>query len=101
MTEATEKKHGVAPDAPSPGGDVWCICGRDMEWVDCFECHGEGGEDGEALMELDPLWYQPDDWRTCGSCYGKGGWWMCMREFAPPRRQSRERAKIYDGRPGP
>jgi hypothetical protein len=52
-------------------------CGEEMEWQDCWDCGGEGGRDGEDLMMEDPLWYGPDDFETCSSCLGKGGYWIC------------------------
>lgn len=54
-----------------------CQC-CDTEWVECWDCGGEGGQDGEELMMEDPLWYGPDDFRRCSTCKGKGGWSECI-----------------------
>lgn len=54
------------------------ICGAPMEWVDCWNCGGEGGRDGDDLMEEDPMWYDEDDWEDCDICRGKGGYWECI-----------------------
>lgn len=47
--------------------------------VTYWQCGGKGGEDGDDLMEIDPLWYGPDDFRTCDICRGKGGFDVCAR----------------------
>lgn len=49
-----------------------------MEWVECWNCGGEGGRDGEELMMEDPLWYSEDDFEECDVCNGKGGWNVCI-----------------------
>lgn len=54
-----------------------CQC-CDSEWVECWDCGGEGGQDGEELMMEDPLWYSHDDFRRCSTCIGKGGWYECI-----------------------
>lgn len=54
-----------------------CQC-CDTDWVECWDCGGEGGQDGEELMMEDPLWYSPDDFRRCSTCKGKGGWSECI-----------------------
>lgn len=60
-------------------GDPCCeVCGNVMEWEDCDQCAGEGGFDGEELMQQDPLWYTADDYERCTQCDGKGGWWQCI-----------------------
>lgn len=48
------------------------------DWEECDACGGEGGHDGEELMQEDPLWYSPDDWERCEQCSGRGGWTMCL-----------------------
>ena len=53
-------------------------CGSDSRWETCWQCGGEGGQDGEDLMEEDPLWYGPDDYRQCDICDGKGGYYACL-----------------------
>src|SRR5690606_28573003 len=63
------------PDDHEPICDV---CGHYMEWVDCWQCGGKGGRDGDDLMEEDPMWYCEDDWEDCDICEGKGGYWECI-----------------------
>ncbi len=50
------------------------------EWIECDDCGGEGGRDGEELMQEDPLWYDIDDWEPCQTCHGKGGWYEPERQ---------------------
>jgi hypothetical protein len=54
-----------------------CEC-CDKDWVECPYCGGNGGDDGESLMEEDPLWYGPEDFRRCDACKGKGGHYECL-----------------------
>jgi len=49
-------------------------------WHECEHCGGEGGRDGDELMEEDPLWYSQDDHEECDVCEGKGGWNVCIGE---------------------
>lgn len=65
-------------------------CGCTMEWEDCWNCGGEGGFDGEYLMEEDPLWYDEDDWERCDVCRGKGGYWMCPNAAQHERDERKE-----------
>ena len=60
---------GMGPACPQ--------CGKDTDWLPCSQCFGNGGRDGEDLMEEDPLWYSVDDFETCDLCEGQGGWWRC------------------------
>lgn len=53
-------------------------CKGDSMWTSCWSCGGEGGTDGEDLMSEDPLWYGPEDFRTCDICNGKGGYYVCL-----------------------
>lgn len=55
-------------------------CGSSAYYEDCWSCGGEGGTDGEELMMEDPLWYGPDDFRTCDICEGKGAFKMCLND---------------------
>lgn len=69
-------------DAITAGGPVadgpYCpICGAELERVECDTCGGEGGFDGDQLMEEDPLWYDGVDWEDCSDCRGKGAFWEC------------------------
>lgn len=58
--------------------DRYCtVCGGYMDWVDCWQCGGKGGRDGDDLMDEDPLWYSEDDWEDCDVCRGAGGYWEC------------------------
>ena len=67
-------EHGRSPNCPQ-GEIPWCICGRGMHWVDCWDCGGEGYHDD--LYEQDPLWYDEDDIEICSTCHGKSGYWIC------------------------
>lgn len=53
-------------------------CGNPTSWLPCWNCGGEGGWDDEELMEEDPLWYGPGDYRRCDECRGKGGHPYCI-----------------------
>jgi hypothetical protein len=53
-----------------------CDC-CDQVVVRCWRCGGEGGDDAESLMEEDPLWHGPDDFRTCDICAGEGSFRVC------------------------
>lgn len=55
-------------------------CEGDSMWTSCWSCGGEGGTDGEDLMSEDPLWYGPEDFRTCDICNGKGGYYVCLNK---------------------
>ena len=54
-------------------------CGDQTSWLPCWNCDGEGGWDGEYLLEEDPLWYEIDDYRSCDECRGKGGHPYCIQ----------------------
>jgi len=74
---------GMGPDCAE--------CGEPTSWVPCWNCGGEGGWDDEYLMEEDPLWYGPGDYRRCDECRGKGGWHYCIRcrkivKVSPPKK---------------
>lgn len=58
-------------------GEICPKCGNARESVECWQCAGAGGRNGDDLMEEDPLWYSPDDWEDCDICNGEGYWWMC------------------------
>lgn len=77
---------GADPFVPQPRMDYpdndhldsYCtICGGYMDWVDCWQCGGTGGRDGDDLMQEDPFWYTLDDWEECDICQGKGGYREC------------------------
>lgn len=55
-------------------GTPFCLCGALMNWVDCWDCSGEGYHE---LYDLDPLWYDEDDVEMCHTCRGEGGFWRC------------------------
>ncbi len=56
------------------------MCGQEQEWVDCWNCGGQGYFDGETLMDEDPLWYSEDDTEACDVCRRAGGWWVCINQ---------------------
>ena len=67
----------------------------------CFECGGEGGFDGEELMEEDPLWYDEDSYESCSNCRGRGFFtWCpgCAKEEYVAATVSTERADSDSGR---
>ena len=85
MTPALAAFHEPAPRSLSddrPDHDVMCVCGSDMEWIECPDCAGEGYHDD--LYEQDPTWYGPDDIEECETCQGKGGWYRCYSLPALP-----------------
>lgn len=61
-------------DDPVYDVEVCSICGCDMQWVDCWECHGEGAFD---YHEMSPIEYGPADIERCETCQGKGGYLEC------------------------
>lgn len=48
-----------------------------LEWIDCWQCGGEGHTEPGELYEDDPLWYSPGDTEPCHICAGNGGWNVC------------------------
>lgn len=59
-----------------PDEEHYCkICGADMEWVDCWECGGEGGFDE---YDFDPINVSPlEEIHICQICHGEGGYLQC------------------------
>jgi hypothetical protein len=57
-------RFGAQSDFPICG-----LCHRDLEFVDCSACGGEGGRD---LYEEDPLAYALGEWAECDECEGGG-----------------------------
>lgn len=55
-------------------------CGSVTYRRDCEQCGGEGGFDGEDLMEEDPLWYDEDSYESCSNCRGRGYFEWCSSE---------------------
>lgn len=51
------------PEVPCP------ICGQRKEWVECWQCAGEGTYDE---TEIDP--FEGDPFANCPECAGRGGW---------------------------
>lgn len=47
----------------------------DGDWITCWRCGGEGGEEGD-----DPFW-DLGEWIDCDICRGDGGW-VCKTENA-------------------
>lgn len=73
--------HDVSDCSCGYDPDDWCEkCGSSAYYEDCWSCGGEGGTDGEELMMEDPLWYSPDDFRTCDICEGRGTFKMCLND---------------------
>lgn len=61
---------------PHLPGDLYCVCGRGVERVECWQCRGDGWSAPGELHDVDPLWYDPDDVEPCDTCQGDGGWWV-------------------------
>lgn len=58
--------------------DYCPICGSEMEYVDCWNCHGEGGFHNcgeDCCCCLHP---ESDLNEACGECDGEGGYRQCM-----------------------
>jgi hypothetical protein len=73
------EKRSLPDDLEHIGMGPDCIhCGNSTSWLPCWNCGGEGGWDDEELMEEDPLWYGPGDYRRCDECRGKGGHHYCL-----------------------
>lgn len=80
MDESNREERPIPEDLEHIGMCHPCAeCGNSTSWLPCWNCMGEGGWDGEQLMEEDPLWYDEDDYRRCDECRGKGGWDYCIR----------------------
>ena len=74
------EERPIPDDLEHNGMGYPCIeCGNATSWLPCWSCFGEGGWDGEQLMEEDPLWYDADDYRRCDECRGNGGWDYCIQ----------------------
>lgn len=77
--QKAEEERELPDDLEHIGMGPDCIhCGSSTSWLPCWNCGGEGGWDGEELMMEDPLWYDPDDYRRCDECRGKGGHHYCL-----------------------
>jgi len=55
---------------------VCAVCNKDLDWVQCWDCGGEGQHN---QFDTDPLWYGDYDsaWEDCETCNGHGGWKRC------------------------
>lgn len=65
------------PPEDSVESEVCLVCGSDLEWVDCWQCFGEGGfhDCGEdCCCCLEP---ELDLNETCDECHGEGGYLEC------------------------
>lgn len=47
------------------------------EWVDCWQCGGDGEFD---LYEEDPTAHVPGEVEPCEECHGRGGWYALLEE---------------------
>ncbi len=51
------------------------VCGFELEWVECWDCGGEGWIDE---YEDDAINYsEGEEYRRCSNCSGEGGWLEC------------------------
>ncbi len=63
----------------TPWGEEYACayCGGSVDWVDCWDCGGEGysyhdcGEDTCCCLNPEPN-------VQCDTCNGKGGWYKCL-----------------------
>jgi hypothetical protein len=55
-------------------------CGREMEWIDCEQCGGEG----EGEYDTEP----------CAQCGGMGGWWWCDNQECPGKHETARKAPM-------
>lgn len=44
-------------------------------------CGGDGVTALGELHEMDPLWYDEDDFEACHQCGGDGSWLLCASGF--------------------
>jgi len=51
-------------------------CGGEMEWVECWNCGGDG-VDGHDCGEDCCSCLEPEDNVRCDICKGRGGWYAC------------------------
>jgi hypothetical protein len=58
----------------------------DGEWIDCWDCGGEGLIDGECTCWEDTCCCLEPEPPMCTTCNGAGGWWN--EEVKKPDQQS-------------
>lgn len=72
------RRHNPGLDAPAEDDYTarhCTICGSFMDWVDCWQCGGDGEFD---LYDEDPINYAPGaEYEPCDACKGKGGYYEC------------------------
>lgn len=71
--------------------DCCPVCGSDMEWLDCWNCFGDGGfhDCGEDCCPC--LHPEADLNETCQECDGEGGYRQCLA--LPHSKEQMERAR--------
>lgn len=53
------------------------VCGEELDWVECWECGGEGeGDEFHDCGEDTCCCLHPEPGR-CPECHGEGGWLEC------------------------
>ena len=62
-------------------------CNEPMEWIECWNCGGEGYYSG---WEYDPLLYSMDDDIPCPTCNHRGGWYSCVNSHCIEKQKERE-----------
>ena len=93
MAEEDKTERPIPDDLEHIGMGLPCAeCGDPTSWLPCWNCGGEGGWDGEELMMEDPLWYGPDDYRSCSECKRAGGLPYCL--------SCRKIVKVVEGEEG-
>ena len=72
-TGAYDLSNGLDYDEEDHG--PYCeYCGAELDWTDCWSCHGQGFFD---LYEMYPLEYEPGETDVCTECNGEGGYLEC------------------------
>lgn len=73
--ERTVPGYNDLPNDDSDEDRYCTICGGLLEWVDCWQCGGDGEFD---LYDEDPLNFSPgEEYENCDVCGGEGGYWDC------------------------
>jgi hypothetical protein len=78
---AEKEQTFIGNDHPHDGRDWECQCARcgsSLSWETCSSCGGEGITGAGELHEMDPLWYDQDDYEVCHECDGESSFPFCL-----------------------
>lgn len=87
MAETTRIEGGIEfYSVPNVAGDYdegqQCArCGSSADWVDCYNCGGEGELGSDCIDDLchgGECIHGDSGQLRCDICRGKGGWWRCI-----------------------